>query len=461
MASVVKQAHDAAVDTADWWDDETFQDRLVALLTYDIETLRTCSALLTAEDFRPIRGITNGQSRWIVAERALAHYTKHREPLGALVRADVTAYGESISLGASRLTELRDYTKHLATVSRAAPNAIVEKVVQYKSARLKASALQEMTDLQNAGQLTDDRWREITARALVTTAPNTTTDYLATLEDRMERRAFEHRRLRVPWTLIDPLDSMVRTVGRKQLGLIIGPYKRGKSSMLLWLAGAYVIQRLNVLYVTLEDPQDLVEDRLDAIITQIPIKSLTEYPQTLRRRFARYKTMMRTRLKIFDGTLGGVSVATINETLERERDQGFLADAVLVDYDKWLVAPRRRGEKREEIDDTYREMQVAASRWNQIWWTGAQTQRNTRNLKILSGDVVADDINKVRNVACAISMGKGEWADDAIYLWVAAHKYDHMDVGCEIVPDLKRMLIYDREATRRAAAANGAVEEGE
>ena len=71
-------------------------------------------------------------------------------------------------------------------------------------------------------------------------------------------------------------------------------------------------------------------------------------------------------------------------------------------------------------------------------------------MKILSGDKVAEDIGKMRKVTCGLSLGKGEWTEDSIYLWVAASKVDRMDVGCEIVSDMRRMLIFDREATRKA-----------
>jgi len=443
-----------------WWDDADFQDHLVALLLQDPITLKSCGALLNPNDFKPIRGMRNGRARWIVAERALEHYEKYHEPLGKLTRSDVIEYATRLNLGANQISELRDYIRFLTTKIRvSAPDALVEKVIRYKSQRLKASAIQELVDLQASGQLTDEKWHEIYQKALVGTSSGTkTTDYFETLEDRLERRRTENVRSRVPWTFIDPLDSMVRTIGPQQLGLILAPYKRGKSLMLLWLAAAYILQRLNVLYVTLEDTRVVCEDRLDSIITHVPLKSLSEYPKTVRRRFNRYKNMIKTRLKIFDGTEGGITVARIEQVLLAERDRGFVANALIVDYDEEIVPVRHYKERRFELDETYRLLRQLAARYNLVTWTAAQTQRDTRHLKILSGDRVAEDIGKIKKVTCAISMGKGEWTDDSIYLWIAAHKCDSMDIGCEIVPDLKRMLIYDREATRKAMKANSVEE---
>ncbi len=67
---------------------------------------------------------------------------------------------------------------------------------------------------------------------------------------------------------------------------------------------------------------------------------------------------------------------------------------------------------------------------------------------------MAEDIGKVRKVTCALSLGKGELTDKSLFVWVAAHKNDNMDIGCEIVPDLSRGLIYDRDATRAAMKEN-------
>jgi len=144
----------------------------------------------------------------------------------------------------------------------------------------------------------------------------------------------------------------------------------------------------------------------------------------------------------------------IERVVDECRSRGFFPEVLVVDYDDKILPSQHYREKRFEIDDVYRTMQGLIARCNMIGWIAAQTQRDTRHLKILSGDKVAEDIGKMRKVTCGISLGKGEWTDDSIYLWVAAHKNDKMERGCEIVPDLARAMIYDEDATRRAARAN-------
>lgn len=447
---------DSIPESETWWDDPDFQNKLVALLVQDQATLLSCASLLSPDDFKPSKGIPDGRPRWLLAERALEHFEKFHEPLGNQVRADVLEYAHQLNLGASQVTELRDYLKRLTAIKTTAPDALVQKVIRFKSNTLKKNAINDLSDLLSSGQLTDEKWNEVTHRiSEINKSGLETVDYLDTLEDRIERRKIDRLRLRTPATFIDPLDAVCpRTIGPKQLGLILAPYKRGKSTMLLWLSVSLLFQGYNVLYVTLEDTRDIVEDRLDSIITSVPIKMLHDKPKTLRQRLQRYKNMMGAKLKIYDGTGDRVTIAMLERIVQRFRDEGFIIHALITDYDEELVPARRHKEKRDDSDEIYRDYRSLCARYNMIGWLAAQTQRNTRHLKILSGDRAAEDIGKAKKVTCCISLGKGDWSDESIYVWVAAHKNARMEVGAEIIPDLERGLIYDRDATTRAYKAN-------
>jgi archaellum biogenesis ATPase FlaH len=436
--------------------DEDFQDSLVTLLCRDMKALNDCGALLKPDDFKPLQGMRHGRPRWIIAELALEHFRKYHEPVGRLLRANVLEYAVSLSLGERQITELKEYCDRIRAGTPFSPESITEKVIHYKHEHLKALAVQELVELQSSGQLTDEKWYEISQRTLAPKMGLTTTDYLETLKDRNARRKYAQNRIRRPWTYIDPLDNLIQGLGPKELGLILAPYKRGKSLMLQWLAIAYVLQRLNVLYVTLENPQSSVEDRMDSIVTHIPIKVLSEYPGLATQRFTRFKNMVHRQLKIYDGTMGGVTVPLLEQILLSERDKGFLVDALIVDYDDEIKAVVKQKDRRFEFADIYRDLRQMTARHNLITWTAAQTQRDTEHLKILSGDRAAEDISKIRKVSLAIGMGRGDWENgESIYLWVAAANNDQQHVGCTIMPDRAKMIVYDREATTRLAKQNG------
>lgn len=441
-----------------FFNDEAFQDYLVGLLVRDAKCLKELAHLLNPNDFKPQRGSrsTDARSRWLIAERALEFYSKHRTPVRRLITADVLEYAESIQMGERKVRETEEYIARLFKKKLVAPDSIVEKVQRYKHEKMRSAAIEELVELQGSGQLTDEKWAEVTQRVGSASRRLHLSDYYGEYEERLRRRGLEiHSRIgSAPAFLIDPLDSIVRGCGFGQLGLCMAPTKRGKSLFLLWLAIAFTLQKLNTVFVTLEDPKDEVENRLDSAVSGVPYHRLAERPVSFRKRFQRFLRFVRGRLRILDGTDESLTVTQIDQLVDRERDKGFQIDAVLVDYDDEVKPTIKRKERRFEFADIYRDMRKAAARSKTIWWTAAQTQRGTEKLKILSGERLAEDFSKARKAAMTVGLGQGDWSDDSIYAWVAYHKFDKMHVGCHIVPDKERMLIYDRYLTSKLSREN-------
>jgi hypothetical protein len=431
-----------------YFEDSNWQDSLVALLCNDVVTLRRCATLLTADDFKPLDNSPHAHSRWLVAQRALHYWQRYHEPVGRLLRSSLLEYAEQVGLGSNQIKTLDEYQHHLESLKLVGSQAINDNVILYKRQRMKSLAIGELIDLQAQNKLTDEKWLDISRKAVrMFDTEEEPADYMEGMANRIARRKHKESQS-MPSLLIDPIDCLLRRyIGPGQLGLGIGPWKRGKSMFLIWVALAYVIQRLNVLYLTLEDSGAEVEDRMDSAITGVSFNSLSESPAVLQDRFKRYRLFIRTKLKVVDGRLGGWNMARIDNLVARGRDRGFYPDALIIDYDAKIVPTRSYKERRFEIDSTYMEMLQLGSRYNMILWTAAQTHRDTRNMKILSGDQLAEAINKIQNVTMALSLGKGEWGDNSIFMWVAAHRFDRMEIGANIITNKDLALIYDREAT--------------
>lgn len=445
-----------------YFDDEDFQDCLTALLCRDSRVLQSCAVLLHPDDFKPLRGHKHGYARWMVVEHALSHFQRYHEPIGRLLRASILDYAKGASLSPRQQTQLQEYLQFLKTL-KPAGEAVSEKVVRYKRERMKAAAVQEMAEALAANKLTDERWREISQKVLFPSDTDfAVSDYFGTTQERIVRRLGAQHANRYPYFLIEPLDAITRNIGPGHLGVVVAPPKRGKSLFLLWLAMAYLIQRLGVLFVTLEDPKEDVEDRLDAMVSQICFHNLAEKPKLFEKRFNRFRRLIKSHLHIIDGTQGGMTVPKIEQILMREQDQGFYADAVIIDYDDEITPTKKQTERRMEFADIYRDLRQLSARNNKkIVWTAAQTQRKTESLKIIGGDVLAEDYSKIRKATLAVGMGQGDWGKESIYLWIMASKIDHMHRGCHIMADKDRMLIYDPERTRRAARLNDKEDDAE
>lgn len=429
--------------------DPDFQEVLLALVCRDRMFLREHGHLLTSEDFKPQSEDPASRNRWVIAERALSHWEKYKEPIGDLLPAELSKYAKDARLGEKRTHLLKLTGKQILKRNIAGIQAVTERLTDFKRNALFSQAIEELVTLHASGELTNERFLSA-ARSVVdfeNQKKEAVTDYFDGLELRIERRQLGGGDERYPVFFIDPLDAITRGIAKGHLGCVVGPYKRGKSQFLIWLAIAYTIQKLNVLYITLEDPKEDVEDRFDAAVANLPIKSLHNKPKTLRKHFRLFKRVVRGRLKIYDGTDQGMTVRDIEQIWLQEREAGFIADAIIVDYDDEIRPSKKNPERRHEIAEVYRDLRRMGARHHLLVWTAAQTQRKTEDLKILSGDKLAEDISKARKVSCLITMGKGDWGPDSIHFYVAAHKFNKQHVGCTVFANRDNMLIYDRART--------------
>jgi hypothetical protein len=429
--------------------DPDFQEMLLGMIVKDRLFLRHHAHLLSDEDFKPIDGDVASRDRWVVATKALEYWSKYKEPVGALLTAELKTHIKDARLGEKRSLNLLEMGRRIVKRKLNGVQAITEKVREFKEQALLSSSIDEMVSLHGAGDLTHEKFLEL-ARKVVEVDDSKKTeinDYFECLEYRIERRRLTGGDERYPVLFIDPLDMITRGIAKGHLGCIVAPYKRGKSLMLIWIAIAYVIQKMNVLYITLEDPKTDVEDRFDAAVANLPIKNLVDKPKTLRSRFAKFKRIVRGRLRIVDGCDMGLTVDDIDAIWQEEREKGFTADAVIVDYDDEIKAKKKGQDRRFEFAEIYRDMRRLAAKRHLLFWTAAQTQRKTEDLKIVGGDQLAEDISKARKVACMISIGKGDWGPDSLYLHIAAHKFDRQHIGCTIYSCKENMLIYDRAKT--------------
>ncbi|KKL09194.1 hypothetical protein LCGC14_2568290, partial [marine sediment metagenome] len=276
------------------------------------------------------------------------------------------------------------------------------------------------------------------------------------LKLRDKRRADQNKVTRIPRFMIQPVDDMISGIGRGHLGMIMAPPGRGKSMMLAWMSVVLAQQGWSVMYVTLEDPIDDVENRLDALITSIKIKDLA-IPDMAKKtgfRFQNYRRNVRGRLRVIDCTEQDTTLAQIEAEWERMRQQGWMANVVIIDYDQILKLPPSRIDKRHELDQLYVDMVHFARRNHVMFWTASQTYANADDkVGILTMKDIAEHKGKMRHVTMAISLGKAnekKWPEGTICFGVPKHRNDRSFQSCHIVPDMEYMRIYDVERTAEA-----------
>lgn len=439
---------------ANWWKDVDFQRHLITLISRDRNFLKKCGGLLQSKDFRPNRDDTD--ERWIVATLALEFWRKYKEPISGMLRPEVVDYVRKNNIDDTRKKALYKLVDKINSGEKlVAVEAMEDRVIAYLRDKKMRDSIDKIISKHEEGTLDNEQLAFICKEVLEWTgAPKRAISNLLgkhSLEHRIARRGKEIKNKR-PVLFIDDFDKRARAIGRGDLGLIIALYKMGKSLMLAYIADSYAKQGLNVLYFTLEDPVEEVEDRMDAAMAGIPIDKLDMLPNKLRKRFKKFSKRISGRIRIVDCTDEGISVDGIEEEWERQRDAGFAADVIIIDYDDEIIPPRNhKGEssRRMEFADIYRALRKLASRRQVILWTAAQTKRIGEKTKIITGDKLAEDVSKIRKATLAIGIGQGECHDDARYIFVAGHKRGRSKFGFEIVGRPEQGLIYDRELTAR------------
>jgi hypothetical protein len=152
------------------------------------------------------------------------------------------------------------------------------------------------------------------------------------------------------------------------------------------------------------------------------------------------------KVKFVDAVGEKVTLADIEELWENLRDKGFEAEAIFIDYDKYLEREKKR-DKLEEWDELYKGLNRFSGKRQLYLWIAAQTNRVKNNVQIISDDKVGDDIGKIQKSTLVIGIGQGPSHPNARYLYITAYKRGRSQFGVEIMTELSKGLFYSREKT--------------
>lgn len=429
-----------------YFKDDSFQLQVLTLICKDKTFLADIGEYISTDDFKPIGKV--GHDRWILSSIALEFWQKHRAPVRELLQSEVAAYARRNKMSEHNAEIITELAATVLKTKIISADAILEKIKEYKKERTKLLALEELTEAQEQGELTDEKWIQVFSSSVdMVSNGYRSVDYFDSIEGRIARRSIRDRTSHRPVLMIDPLDELISYIGPGSLGMWAGYLKMGKSLALMWTAGAYCLQGLNVLYLTLEDPLEEVENRMDAMISCLPIAQLADLPKTLRRRWGNYRNLIESKLQIVDCTEDPPTVSRIQDLWEKYRRKGFAADSTIIDYDDEIRATKKQPERRFEFADIYRDLRLFAAKKHQILWTGATTNAQSEGKKIIVPTYLAEDISKARKVHLGIGIGQAEYGDNSKHLHVFAHKFDKQGVHCDIISNPSRGIFFDREAT--------------
>jgi len=445
-----------------YWRDESWQETLLKFICRDRNFLKKISGMLSEKHFKPRKG-EGMHEAYIVAQKAFEYWRDYREPIGGMLQPEILDYIRQNKKKIGRKSRER-LMELVNTIKRAdglvAVEAVEKKVSEYLQRQDMSRAVREIIEVQEKGELTPSKFQRIVKNA-VKTYDNALKVSHFTDEDAVEKR-IKRREKRAqqefPAIMIEQFDQELRTFPRGEYGLGLAKYKTGKSTLACHLAKAYALQGYNVLMFTLEDPSEMVEDRLDASFTFIKMKKLATKSNRLRRRMKKALIKIRGRIKVVDGSDEGLTIQRMEEIWENFRNQGFTADMVLVDADEGVLPTERmKGDsgERREMKAIHIEFKKWMSRKETWGWMMAQTRRGKSGVRktLVTADDSAEDISKARRAALVLGIGDGPEGmdeDNTRYLNVPVHRYDKAKKGWPVVGDYSRAIFYDPVKTAEA-----------
>jgi replicative DNA helicase len=299
-------------------------------------------------------------------------------------------------------------------------------------------------------------------------------DYTGNAEDRGEWYLDPVNRDSVPTGIIALDVALEGGLGPGELGVVLAPPKRGKSTTLINF-GYGALTRLNpktgkgynVLHYTAEMADYKVARRYDdrlAADWRKPVKpTLTDdekkdidgavyqhlgdfkktdpaaYVEKLK---AWSKSTIKGRLFIKQYPTRTASVSTIKSHIALLQAHGFVPDILLVDYADILKAERRLGEHRHEVAGVYEDLRGIAGELAVPVWTGSQSNRASLEKK---EDLTMADFAEAFETAAIMDVGiafcqdfADRTADRPVCKFVIVGARDQEDgrfVPCEIRRD--------------------------
>lgn len=238
--------------------------------------------------------------------------------------------------------------------------------------------------------------------------------------------------------------------GRKELNVILGGAKSGKTTALINFSKAAVLAGLHVLHVSLEVSSEINAMRADATMTDTFVKELEREANTVKGKL----DVLRGRAgeyKIHEYPSGTFSPNQLRQLIERYKTpsrnpdgtirKAVKFDLIVVDYADIMAPDFRTNDPIENSKNIYLGLRAIASEENVAMLTATQGNREGAKATVLTGVHVADDYNKVRTVDLMISINvtDEERANGEARLHFAASRNQEGGITIFVKQELSKM----------------------
>ncbi len=250
-------------------------------------------------------------------------------------------------------------------------------------------------------------------------------------------------------TGLDALNALLyhKGWGRREMTLLMGGLKSGKSIGLGYFAINAALASENVLNVTLEVHRDIIADRTDAKVTGTPMSELEAERDAV---FDKVESLVGAgkvgKYIIAERMGANFTPVSLRQLIEDYRAQGILFDMVVLDYLDLCKPTHRTTDPRHDDKIMYTEFRALADEYDFALLSATQTNRSGMGSETADATHVADNIEKLRIADLTISINATEDEKSAgeARLFFAASRNQAGSISVLIKQDLDRMKFIDR-----------------
>lgn len=228
--------------------------------------------------------------------------------------------------------------------------------------------------------------------------------------------------------------------GRKELSVIMGAAKAGKSMSLGEFGKAASLMGFNVLYVSLEVAKEIIASRVDANISDTLMKELHLSPFDVQNKVKAAQAKAGA-FKLRDFASGTFKVSQLRRLIQRYRSKGIIFDLIIVDYADLMAPEFRSDDHRENLRSIYVDLRAVAFEEDAALLTATQTNREGAKAMTAKATDVSEDWSKVMtaDLFITINANEAEKASNEARLYIAASRNSEGDFQIQIMQDRARM----------------------
>lgn len=441
MARKIKPLPTLAEDALPFEFDADFQKKIAILCCRDEVFFRRCEGLVRAEYFED-------RSEAAIVHIASTYHEKYKR------LPERSEWAELIKDAKAEKAIRDDDIPGMVTVLKSiltspipARDYAVDKVAAFAKKQAIQMAYIQTIPLVEKGE--HEKAEKIMQKAFATGAQAVVqdNDYWNSIESRTQYRRDVEAGLITKdgiTTGLPKLDKMLyhHGWGRKELSVIMGGAKKGKSTGLLHWALAASQKGYNTLYVTLEVAAKIIMERMDANVSGVDMSDLNsknnEVEKGVKDRAGLRKPGV---LKVTEFASGTMTCADLRKVIEFYRAQGIIFDCIVVDYADIMAAEIKSGNDINESKQVWLGLRAIAHEENVAMLTATQTNRAGFTADVAKAEHAAEDFNKIRiaDLVLTINRTDEEKVKGEARLYFAASRNQAGEFTLKISQDLSKM----------------------